>query len=143
VFEPLPRFVPEHFARITGPDPLRRKHLDTGLRQLSDEGAAQVFYADLSSPMPIVGAVGPLQFDVLLHRLEHEYDVVAKLEPLPSKIARWVEGPESEIDRLARASDCLRVYDTKGRPLLLFSSDWAFRYTREHFTKVVFLETVA
>ncbi len=141
-FDALPRFVPEHFARIFGPDPMRRKHLDTGLRQLSDEGAAQVFYADLSSPMPLVGAVGMLQFDVLLHRLEHEYGVLAKLEPLSSKIARWVEGPESEIERISRTSDCLRVYDAKGRPLLLFSSDWAFRYARENATKITFLETV-
>jgi peptide chain release factor 3 len=141
-FEALPRFVPEHFARISGPDPLRRKHLDTGLRQLSDEGAAQVFYLDLSSPMPLVGAVGLLQFDVLLHRLEHEYGVLAKLEPLPSKVARWVEGPEPEIDRISRTTDCLRVYDTKGRSLLLFSSDWAFRYAQENATKVAFSETV-
>lgn len=132
VFPGIPRFPPEHFAKITVPDPLRRKHLDTGLRQLSEEGAAQVFYADsLAGPAPIVGAVGRLQFDVLLHRLEHEYGVEARLEVLPYQAARWVTGPEEEIEKAARGYDRQRVYDSKDRPLFLFKSDWSRRRAEE------------
>ncbi|MFN8650591.1 MAG: peptide chain release factor 3 [Gemmatimonadales bacterium] len=141
-FGDLPRFVPEHFARISVSDPLRRKHLDTGLRQLSEEGAAQVFYPDLVSPTPIVGAVGLLQFDVLLHRLEHEYGVPAKLDPMPSKVARWVEGPEAEIATLAGRIGCTRVYDNKSRSLLLFNDGWAYRHAKETNPRVTFLESV-
>jgi len=131
-FAGIPRFSPEHFARVTVPDPLRRKHLDTGLRQLSEEGAAQVFYADsVAGPAPIVGAVGPLQFDVLVHRLDTEYGVEAQLERLPYTVARWVTGDEDEIRRVAGGYDRTLVHDAKGRPLLLFKTEWAMQRTVE------------
>ena len=129
----IPRFSPEHFARIGVADPLRRKHLDNGLRQLSEEGAAQVFYAEsIAGPAPMVGAVGPLQFDVLLHRLEHEYGVEAKLERLPYTAARWVTGPDKEIARVAAGYDRTLVEDSKGRPLILFQSEWSLQRTMEN-----------
>jgi peptide chain release factor 3 len=127
--ERMPRFSPEHFARISVPDPLRRKHLDKGLRQLSEEGAAQVFYATThAGPEPLVGAVGRLQFDVLLHRLEHEYGVLAKLHPLDWRHARWVTGPEKEISRVGNGQGRMMVFDAKHRPLILFDSEWAMRH---------------
>jgi peptide chain release factor 3 len=128
--EEMPRFSPEHFARITVRDPLRRKHLDKGLRQLSEEGAAQVFYATThAGPEPLVGAVGRLQFEVLLHRLEAEYGVVATLSNLPYGYARWVTGPADEIERLGSTAGRSLVYDSKNRPLLLFESEWTMRHT--------------
>jgi peptide chain release factor 3 len=128
--EEMPRFSPEHFARITVRDPLRRKHLDKGLRQLSEEGAAQVFYASThAGPEPLVGAVGRLQFEVLLHRLKHEYGVEATLSNLPYGYARWVTGPTEEIDRLGASTGRSLVYDAKNRPLLLFESEWTMRHT--------------
>jgi peptide chain release factor 3 len=130
--ERMPRFSPEHFARITVPDPLRRKHLDKGLRQLSEEGAAQVFYATThAGPEPLIGAVGRLQFDVLLHRLEHEYGVAGRLQPLQWRYARWVTGPESDIVRVGNGLGRLLVYDGSHRPLILFEADWSLRHTLE------------
>jgi peptide chain release factor 3 len=131
-FGDIPRFSPEHFARINVEDPLRRKHLDNGLRQLSEEGAAQVFYAEsIAGPAPIVGAVGPLQFDVLLHRLEHEYGVSARLERLPYTCARWITGPDRDVDALSAGYDRQRVEDSRGRPLILFKTEWAMQRTVE------------
>jgi peptide chain release factor 3 len=130
--ERMPHFSPEHFARISVPDPLRRKHLDKGLRQLSEEGAAQVFYATTQAgPEPIVGAVGRLQFDVLLHRLEHEYGVKATLQGLPWKHARWVEGPEPAIRSVGSGKGRALVYDAGNRPLVLFDSEWELRHALE------------
>lgn len=132
-YKDIPRFSPEHFARVRIGDPLRRKHLDTGLRQLSEEGAAQVFFAEsIAGPAPIVGAVGPLQFDVLLHRLEHEYGVSASLERLPYVAARWVVGPEKDIQRVSGGYDKARVTDSRDRPLILFQSEWALQKTVEN-----------
>jgi peptide chain release factor 3 len=131
-FAGIPRFSPEHFARIQIADPLRRKQLDTGLQQLSEEGAAQVFYAEsITGPAPVVGAVGRLQFDVLLHRLEHEYGVKARLEHLSFVAARWVVGPRAEIERLAGGHGRMLVYDAKQAPLVLFDSAWTMRTTIE------------
>ncbi|HET7322309.1 MAG TPA: peptide chain release factor 3 [Longimicrobiaceae bacterium] len=138
-FSGIPRFSPEHFARIRIGDPLRRKQLDTGLQQLSEEGAAQVFYQEsIAGPAPIVGAVGMLQFDVLLHRLEHEYGVAAKLEFLSYKHARWVEGPPDLIDELASGIGRTLVYDSKERPLILFESEWALRTAQEKAKEIAF-----
>jgi peptide chain release factor 3 len=138
-FEDIPRFSPEHFARVQVPDPLRRKHLDTGLRQLSEEGAAQVFYApSVSGPAPIVGAVGPLQFDVLVHRLSTEYDVEVRLEHLPYIAARWVVGEDADVERVASGYDRQRVQDSAGRPLILFQSVWALQRTMERETDLTY-----
>jgi peptide chain release factor 3 len=137
--EEMPRFSPEHFARITVRDPLRRKHLDKGLRQLSEEGAAQVFYATThAGPEPLVGAVGRLQFEVLLHRLKHEYGVEATLQNMPYGFARWVTGPQDEIDRLATSTGRSLVFDSKNRPLLLFDSEWTMRHTIERHDALSF-----
>jgi len=142
-FAGIPRFSPEHFARVTVPDPLRRKHLDHGLRQLSEEGAVQVFYEDsYAGPAPIVGAVGRLQFDVLLHRLESEYGVVARLQPLQYRHARWIEGPEDEVRRRRAGHGVMKVFDAKQRPLFLFADEFALRYA-EREAKDVKLHAVA
>ncbi len=131
-FAPIPSFSPERFARVLVPDPLRRKHLDKGLLELSEEGAVQVFFTDgVTGPAPVVGAVGPLQFDVLLHRLDSEYNVEAQLEPLPYRDARWVVGPEKEIRRVAAGYDCQLVRDRGHRPLLLFRNEWVRSSTEQ------------
>jgi peptide chain release factor 3 len=138
-FEAIPPFSPEHFARVQVPDPLRRKHLDKALLELSEEGAIQVFFTDgVTGPAPVVGAVGPLQFDVLLHRLEHEYGVGARLEPMPYRDARWVTGPEDEIRRVARGYDTALVRDRRDRPLLLFRSEWVRQSVEGREDKLTF-----
>ncbi len=137
----IPRFAPTMFSRVVLRDPLRRKHLDTGLRQLSEEGAVQVFYQEsMAGPVPIVGAVGALQFDVLLHRLENEYGVRATLEPMPFRVARWVRGPDAAIERLVEGRSRLRLYDAKGGSILLFEDEWALRHGIESGKELEFLE---
>ena len=142
-FAGIPRFSPELFARIRLADPMRRKQLDTGLRQLSEEGAAQVFYEDsIVGPSPIVGAVGQLQFDVLLHRLEHEYSVPATLERLGFSLARWVVGDADAIGRMAEGYGKRLVFDSRGAPLILFENAYTLRATQEREKDVTF-HTVA
>jgi len=138
----IPRFAPTFYARVVLKDPLRRKHLDTGLRQLAEEGAVQVFYQDsIAGPVAIVGAVGQLQFDVLLHRLENEYGVRAILEPMPFRFARWVRGDDEAINRIVEGRSRLRLYDTKGASILLFEDEWALRHGMEAGKDLEFLET--
>ncbi len=136
-FERIPRFSPERFARVRPADPMRRKHLDRGLRQLSEEGAVQVFFPEEgASPRPLVGAVGPLQFDILLHRLEGEYGVRATLEPLPYRHARWAVGPEGAVRELARGYQRALAFDHRGHPLLLFETDFSLRKAEEDAPEV-------
>ena len=141
VFSGIPRFAPQYFARVMVSDPLRRKHLDTGLRQLAEEGAVQVFYQESSAgPVPIVGAVGLLQFDVLLFRLDAEYGVPCKLEPLPFKLARWVRGSDTAIDAVVEGRSRMRLYDARGNSILLFEDEWALRHSLEKSQGLEFLE---
>ena len=142
-FQGIPRFAPEHFARVIIKDPMRRKQLDTGLRQLTEEGAAQVFFTsgtDTTSPTPIVGAIGLLQFDVMVFRLENEYGVPCRLEPFAGRYPRWVIGPEEDIERVARSQGTTLLFDAKGNPLLLFQDSWALRWAQEKETTIKFLD---
>ncbi len=128
----IPRFAPQHFARILSKDPLRRKALDKGLRELSDEGAAQAFFAESSmGPMPVIGAVGMLQFDVMVHRLENEYGAPCTLENLPYRYPRWVTGPEEAISRLGEAQDLTLLLDSKDNRVLVFRDEWRLRWAQE------------
>ncbi|EMF4709516.1 peptide chain release factor 3 [Providencia stuartii] len=89
-FTGIPNFAPELFRRIRLRDPLKQKQLLKGLVQLSEEGAVQVF-RPLTNNDLIVGAVGVLQFDVVVSRLKSEYNVEAIYEAVNVSTARWVE----------------------------------------------------
>ena len=145
-FRDIPRFPPETFVRVLSADPMRRKQLDTGLKQLSEEGAAQVFFAEPdvklgSGPSPIVGAIGQLQFDVMTFRLDTEYGAPAKLEPLGYGHPRWVTGDKKDIEKAGTTHGRLLLYDTKGNPMLLFADRWAMRSTVEKETRLQFHES--
>ncbi|HEQ1859227.1 TPA: peptide chain release factor 3 [Providencia alcalifaciens] len=89
-FTGIPNFAPELFRRIRLRDPLKQKQLLKGLVQLSEEGAVQVFRPLINNDL-IVGAVGVLQFDVVVSRLKSEYNVEAIYEAVNVSTARWVE----------------------------------------------------
>ncbi|WP_404393798.1 peptide chain release factor 3 [Pseudoalteromonas phenolica] len=88
-FSGIPNFAPELFRSIRLKDPLKQKQLLKGLVQLSEEGAVQVF-RPLQNNSLIVGAVGVLQFDVVVARLKAEYNVDAIYESVSVQTARWV-----------------------------------------------------
>ena len=128
----VPRFSPEHFAQIHIDAALRRKHLDRGLRHLAEEGTILLLLApSITGPVPIVGAVGRLQFDVLVDRLEREYGVSARLETLLFHCARWVTGPTAAIEKVASAYGRRQVEDTDGAPLILFDNEWTLQRSVE------------
>ena len=88
-FTGIPNFAPELFRLVRLKDPLKSKALIKGLIELSEEGATQVF-KPLNSNQLILGAVGVLQFDVVAHRLRHEYKVDCVYEVASVSCARWV-----------------------------------------------------
>jgi peptide chain release factor 3 len=88
-FTGIPHFAPELFRRARLRDPLRLKALQKGLQQLCEEGATQLF-RPLSNNDMILGAIGPLQFEVVAHRLQHEYGVDCVFENVQVYTARWI-----------------------------------------------------
>ncbi len=104
-FSGIPNFAPELFLRIRLKDPLKQKQLLKGLVQLSEEGAVQVF-RPLANNDLIVGAVGVLQFDVVVHRLKSEYNVDAVYESINVATARWVSSnDERKLDEFRRKAE--------------------------------------
>lgn len=95
-FTGIPNFAPEIFKRIHLNNPLKMKSLLKGLIQLSEEGATQVF-RPLSNNELILGAIGVLQFDVVVHRLEYEYDVKCSYESINVMVSRWIESDNKKI----------------------------------------------
>jgi len=143
-FSGIPNFAPELFRRIRLRDPLKMKQLNKGLIQLSEEGAVQVF-RPLKSNDLIVGAVGVLQFDVVVHRLKSEYKVDAIYEPISVATARWVSSDDAVkmdvfrkkcYDNLALDGGNNLTYVAPTMVNLQLAHerypDVAFRKTREH-----------
>jgi peptide chain release factor 3 len=122
-FETVPRFSPEHFARVTLLDPMKRKQLQKGIEQLAEEGTVQIFTEKGREKDPILGVVGRLQFEVLTYRLEHEYGAKAEVQMLPYAHARWVDGPKTVEDLTARRI-AMAVTDIDGRLVALMRNDW-------------------
>ena len=132
-YEGIPTFAPEHFARVRQVDTMKRKQFVKGINQIAQEGAIQIFQ-EIASGMEeiIVGVVGVLQFEVLKYRLENEYNVEIRMEPLPYEHIRWIEDYENvDIARISGTSDMKKVQDLKGRPLLLFVNAWSVGMTLE------------
>ncbi len=125
-YEGIPTFAPEHFARVRQVDTMKRKQFVKGINQIALEGAIQIFQ-EFNTGMEeiIVGVVGVLQFDVLKYRLENEYNVEIRLEPLPYEHIRWIENEEIDMNRITGTSDMKKIKDLKGRPLLLFINSWS------------------
>lgn len=92
-FVGIPYFAPELFRAVRPKDPLKAKALQKGLIQLSEEGATQVF-RPLNNNKIILGAVGVLQFDVVAHRLQFEYNVDCVYDTITVATARWVRAKD-------------------------------------------------
>ena len=126
-YEGIPTCAPEHFARLRQMDTMKRKQFLKGVNQIAQEGAIQIFQ-EFNTGMEeiIVGVVGVLQFDVLLFRLNNEYNVEVKLDPLPYEHIRWIANKdEVNVEKIQGTSDMKRVKDLKGNPLLLFVNSWS------------------
>ena len=129
-YEGIPTFAPEHFARVRQMDTMKRKQFVKGINQIAQEGAIQIFQEyNTGLEEIIVGVVGVLQFDVLKYRLESEYNVEIKLEPLPYEHIRWITSSDTDLDRIVGTSDMKKVKDLKGNPLLLFINAWSVGMT--------------
>ena len=139
----IPTFAPEHFARITQVDTMKRKQFVKGMEQVAQEGAIQIF-RELGAGMEsvIVGVVGVLQFEVLERRLKAEYRVEVRRQPLPYTDIRWIQNDPDTIDipGLSLTRDTLRVEDMRGGKLLLFTSPWNVDWATDHNPDLILSE---
>ena len=131
-YEGIPCFTPELFAWLRNPNPSAFKSFRKGVNELREEGAVQILYdIDESKRDPILAAVGQLQLEVVQYRLEHEYGVQTRLEPLGFSVARWVLGGWPALEQVGRIFNCKTVRDAWNRPVLLFKNDWNLGQLRD------------
>jgi peptide chain release factor 3 len=141
VFTGIPNFAPELFRRAVLKDPLKAKALSKGLGQLCEEGATQLF-RPLRNNDQILGAVGPLQFEVVAFRLQDEYSVQCAFEPISVQTARWVycDDERKLAEFRTKAYDHLAV-DHGGSLVYLAPSRVNLGLTIERWPEISFRET--
>jgi peptide chain release factor 3 len=132
IFEDIPIFPAEHFARVTAKNSMKRKQFLKGIAQLSEEGAIQVFkQINAGTEAYIIGTVGMLQFEVLEYRLKNEYGVELRIQHLPCKIARWITSANDINQKLDLTGSTIKVTDERGRFVLLFENEWSVNWALE------------
>lgn len=142
MYEGIPTFAPEHFAKVRQMDTMKRKQFVKGIMQIAQEGAIQIFQ-EYNTGMEeiIVGVVGILQFDVLKYRLENEYNVEIRLDNLPYEHIRWIENKEEvDLQHLVGTSDMKKIKDLKDNPLLIFVNQWSIGMTLDRNKGLVLSE---
>jgi peptide chain release factor 3 len=140
-FTGIPNFAPELFRRARLRDPLKAKALNKGLDQLCEEGATQVFRPMLSNDV-ILGAIGPLQFEVVSHRLKNEYRVECGFESVTVATARWVVCDDAKMldDFRRKAADNLSL-DHKGGLVYIAPTRVNLQLTMERWPDILFNAT--
>ena len=140
VYKEIPRFTPEAFAYLHNPNTAKFKQFRQGLEQLLQEGVIQILHLRHAAiKVPLLAAVGPLQFEVVQFRLESEYGAASRLESAPWTVLRWLpaELKEADLDALSLPTGTRIAYDMGQRPVLLFGNEWAGNYFRETNPKIV------
>ncbi|MDR1946857.1 MAG: peptide chain release factor 3 [Desulfovibrio sp.] len=137
----IPNFAPEHFRRVRLRNPLKTKQLQKGLEQLAEEGAVQLF-RPLANNDYILGAVGVLQFEVIISRLAEEYAVDAAYEETGIETARWVVSEDKGVfeEFKSRYRQDLAV-DAEGALAYLVPGLWKLEAAEERYPSVEFRVT--
>src|SRR5580700_6455420 len=140
-FTGIPNFAPELFRRAVLKDPLRMKALAKGLVQLCEEGATQLFKPLRNNDL-ILGAVGPLQFEVVAFRLQDEYGVQCVFEMINVHTARWIGGDDArKLEEFrVKAHDNLAI-DHTGALVYLAPSRVNLELTVERWPELTFSPT--
>ncbi len=120
-FPPIPSFAPEHFSIARTTDTSRFKQFRKGVEQLDEEGVVQVLRdPEGNESEPVLAAVGPMQFEVAVHRLTNEFGAPVELRPTSYRVARRTDAPSAEALRRQRGVRVLARSD--GTLLALFES---------------------
>ncbi|HEY3554043.1 MAG TPA: peptide chain release factor 3 [Casimicrobiaceae bacterium] len=140
-FRGIPYFAPELFRIARPRDPFKAKPLAKGLQELGEEGAIQVFTNAQSNTL-LLGAVGPLQFEIVAHRLATEYNVDALYDPANIATARWLTFPDETTRRnFEREQAGALATDVDGNPVFLATNKYNLQVTMERWPKVAFHAT--
>ncbi len=138
-YNEIPKFAPEHFVFMINPNPSNYKKFRDGLDQLLQEGVIQAFYIKNSAQrIPLLGAVGPLQFEVVQYRLESEYGAESRLEQTNWKVLRWIspKTDDEQLSSIVLPAGASLATDSSDRTVILLTSEWSLNYFKEKYPKI-------
>jgi peptide chain release factor 3 len=136
VYDEITSFAPECFAYLENPAPADYKRFREGVSQLLQEGVVQSYeLLDGTRRAPLLGAVGPLQFEIVQYRLQSEYGAASRLEGAPWTGMRWLD-PATPAEGLVMSGGTQQAVDGLGRRVVLFADSWSMRYFTERNPKV-------
>ncbi len=130
-YDEIPRFPPEAFAFVRSAGASKYKQLRAGLDQLLEEGVIQSFTLDGDLQTGnLLGAVGQLQFDVVLYRLQSEYGAELRLEPAPFTHIRWFgeDTKKEQFDGKYLGAGVRLARDIRNQLVILFPTEWSVSY---------------
>ncbi len=136
-FTGIPTFSPELFKELVNKDPMKTKQLEKGIRQLTDEGVAQLF-TQHGGNRKIIGCVGELQFEVIQYRLLQEYGASVAFMPLSFYKACWITGNKKKIEDFARFKQANIMEDKDGNLVYLAQSEWFLNTERQNNPDIEF-----
>ena len=136
-FTGMPSFSPEIFKEVVNKDPMKTKQLEKGLRQLTDEGVAQLF-TQHSGNRKIIGCVGELQFEVIQYRLLQEYGASVNFVPLAFYKACWITGEKKTLEDFVRFKQANVMEDKDGNLVYLAQSEWFLNTERQNNPDIQF-----
>ena len=136
-FHGIPSFSPEFFKELVNKSE-KAKQLDKGIRQLTDEGVAQLFTMEYGR-RKIVGTVGQLQFEVIQYRLEHEYGAECYFAALDYYKACWLtaDDPAALAEFCGHKAGRIGM-DKDEKPVFFAESEWMLQYYIKQYPKVHF-----
>lgn len=138
MYKGIPSFSPEIFKELVNKDPMKSKQLDKGIRQLTEEGVAQLFYLKTGG-RKIVGTVGELQFEVIKYRLENEYGASCQFDPKNYFKACWLTSDnQDKLDEFKRLKGIDIVTDKDGNDVFLAPSEFLLNMERQNFPEIEF-----
>jgi peptide chain release factor 3 len=139
IYKEIPKFAPEYFVFLHNPNPSNYKKFRDGLDQLMQEGVIQSYYLKNNyQKVPLLGAVGPLQFEVVQYRLQDEYGAESRMEQTNWKVLRWIspEVNEEELSKIVLPAGAALATDSEERTVILLTSEWSFNYFVEKHPKI-------
>ncbi|MFA5575106.1 MAG: peptide chain release factor 3 [Brumimicrobium sp.] len=137
----IPSFSPEFFQELRNDDPMKSKQLDKGVKQLMDEGVAQLFIQQPGN-RKIIGTVGQLQFDVILYRLLHEYGAKCSFTPINYHKACWITSEnKSDMEQFLKAKTGNIAEDKDGNLVFLAETPFLLQMAEKDYPEITFHKT--
>jgi len=138
MYKGIPSFSPEIFREVVNLDAMKTKQLEKGLRQLMDEGVAQLFTYEMGA-RKAVGTVGALQFEVIQHRLLHEYGATCKFMPMNLFKACWISSEDKKkMDEFIDSKYRHIAKDKDGKLVFMAESKAWLQMVQDNFAEITF-----